>query len=104
MSQLVDAVVKVEALRAEAMVYRSRPITQFDIGGGLPVPYSENDNPPELVDYTSRLAEKVPTLFAQDTRVLTEFGRSIHAGCGWAISRVEYLKHEVTGKLDELES
>lgn len=94
LSQLVDAATKLEALRQEAMVYRSRPITQIDIGGGLPVAYRDSDAPPELDDYVAQLRASVPRLFREDTRLLTEFGRSVQAGCGWAISRVEYTKHE----------
>jgi diaminopimelate decarboxylase len=99
LEQLVLAAEKIEALRAEAMVYRSRPITQVDIGGGLPVAYSERDQPPELSAYVSQLRERTPTLFGEDTRILTEFGRSVHAGCGWAVSRVEYVKHEADTRM-----
>jgi diaminopimelate decarboxylase len=94
MEQLLEAVRLVEALRAETMVYRSRPVTEMDIGGGLPTAYCDADRPPEIKAYASALADAVPSLFRAETRILTEFGRAIQAGCGWAISRVEYAKHE----------
>lgn len=92
MSQLVEAVVKIEAFRQEASARRSRPITEVDIGGGLPVAYKDSDRPPELEDYAAALRDRASSLYEPPTRVLTEFGRCVHAGCGWAISRVEYVK------------
>jgi diaminopimelate decarboxylase len=92
--QLVAAVKTLLAFREEALVYRSSPLPQVDIGGGLPVAYRAEDRPPELSEYVDLLRREVPEAFDESTRLLTEFGRSIHAGCGWAISRVEYAKHE----------
>lgn len=94
MSQLVDAVAELEAFRSEANALRRSPITEVDIGGGLPVAYRDADEPPEIAAYAAALRERTPSLFATNTRVLTEFGRSIQAGSGWAISRVEYVKGE----------
>jgi diaminopimelate decarboxylase len=31
-------------------------------------------------------------LFGEDIQLITEFGRAIHANCGLAVSRVEYVK------------
>lgn len=94
MAQLIEAVRRVESLRAESMVYRSRAVTELDIGGGLPTAYRDEDQPPEIRAYASALVDAVPSIFRPETRILTEFGRAIQAGCGWAISRVEYTKHE----------
>ena len=94
LSQLVEAVSRAETLRVAAMRARAEPISQMDIGGGLPTAYREQDDPPSIGTYASALRAAVPSLFEQGTRVLTEFGRAIQAGCGWAISRVEYLKRE----------
>ena len=99
LQQLVEAVRRCEALRAEANATRARPITQVDIGGGLPTAYREDDHPPELRDYVGALESEAPSLFAPDTRILTEFGRALQANCGWAISRVEYAKHEAGGHM-----
>ena len=57
LEQLVEAVRALMAFRDEAMVYRSRPITQIDIGGGLPVAYRDADNPPELSRYLELLRQ-----------------------------------------------
>lgn len=94
LDQLIDAAKVVWAFRVEAMTRRTAPITQLDIGGGLPVAYTHADRPPELSTYVARLREAIPGAFEKDVRLLTEFGRSVHAGCGWSISRVEYVKRE----------
>lgn len=63
-----------------------------DIGGGLPVAYKEGDRPPTVDEYVSALEEHAPELFNGSHYLITEFGRSVHAGCGFAVSRVEYVK------------
>lgn len=92
--QLVDAIRAIFDLRGEVNALRETPITQVDIGGGLPARYSDADEPPELADYAASLRNRVPEAFESDVRLLTEFGRSVHATCGWAVSRVEYVKRE----------
>jgi len=94
LDQLVDAVVDVIAFRDQAEESRDTAITHIDIGGGLPARYRDDQDPPELDEYVARLRAEVPGAFRDDTYLVTEFGRSIHATCGWAITRVEYVKHE----------
>lgn len=94
MEQLVSAVRTIFDLRDEANGRRDIPVTQVDIGGGLPARYTDDFEPPELLDYVEQLRAAVPEAFEDDVRLLTEFGRSIQATCGWAISRVEYVKRE----------
>ncbi len=67
-------------------------VTHLDIGGGLPVIYRTGFKPPTVAKYVEKLTEAVPQLMSGRYRLLTEFGRSIHAGCGFAVSRVEYVK------------
>ncbi len=64
----------------------------LDIGGGLPALYETNDNRIDVADYANALREHAPLLFSNDIRIMTEFGRAIQAGCGFAVSRVEYVK------------
>ncbi|MFP4471453.1 MAG: hypothetical protein ACLFPE_12240 [Bacteroidales bacterium] len=70
-------------------------ISTFDIGGGLPVAYSSEDNPPLMQDYVAALSNKVPELFDGTFHLITEFGRWVHVNSGFAVSRVEYVKDEI---------
>lgn len=69
-----------------------RQVTMLDIGGGLPVTYVPDDEVFTLTDYVDALQTRVPGLIGGDLQLATEFGRFIQAGCGWAVSRVEYIK------------
>lgn len=63
-----------------------------DIGGGLSTAYSDDETAPDIEDYAAKLREQAPGLFRAGLRVITEFGRALQAGCGFALSRVEYVK------------
>lgn len=93
LERLTAGVARVWAL-GEAIERRVGPgrIAVFDLGGGLPVAYREADRVPSLGDYVGALREAVPGLFSTRKRLITEFGRAIHATAGWAASRVEYVK------------
>jgi len=80
-------------------------ITTFDIGGGLPVSYFRDKSPVLMEDYVEALKLRAPLLFTSNqkpaannqqpsTRLITEFGRWTYTNSGWAISRVEYVKHD----------
>lgn len=69
-----------------------KQVTAFDIGGGLPATYSDSAAAPELEAYVAALRAEVPGLFDGSVRLITEFGRALQANCGWAVSRVEYVK------------
>jgi diaminopimelate decarboxylase len=69
-----------------------RSLSWIDIGGGLPVNYSENDHAPSYADYYNLLQRNCPSLLSGSYKIITEFGRSIHANAGWTASRVEYVK------------
>lgn len=92
---LCDAVVRIQELRREIESETGRTISIVDIGGGLPAAYLEQDQPPTPEQYARVLERRVPDLMNGDVRLMTEFGRSIHAGCGIAFSRVEYVR-EIT--------
>ncbi|MHC1702344.1 MAG: hypothetical protein AB9846_00420 [Tenuifilaceae bacterium] len=72
----------------------NRKIEIFDIGGGLPVSYYEDKTPVSMEEYHQILKEELPELFSGGFKIITEFGRYIHANTGWAASKVEYVKRE----------
>lgn len=67
-------------------------ISILDIGGGL-APESVGSGG-LMVACGELLAEQCPELFTYD--VWTEFGQWVHAGAGWAASRVEYVEERTT--------
>ncbi|MEM7158438.1 MAG: diaminopimelate decarboxylase [Myxococcota bacterium] len=91
LQQLVSAVRKVLELRAaiEARVGQGR-IRWVDIGGGLPADYGRGHDLPSLDGYVAALRRETPELFSGEFQVVTEFGRALQVGCGFAVSRVEY--------------
>ncbi len=93
LERLTEGVGRVWRL-GEAIEKRVGPgrIGVFDLGGGLPVAYRDADRVPSIGDYVGALREAVPGLFSSGKRLITEFGRAIHATAGWAASRVEYVK------------
>ncbi|WP_434042924.1 MULTISPECIES: diaminopimelate decarboxylase [Sorangium] len=99
LSQLVDGIRRVEALRQEIRrALGPGAAGTMDIGGGLPVAYQSTDRPPLLEDYAAALRLEAPTLFEEGTTLITELGRWVQAGCGFAVSRVEYVKEDSAGR------
>ncbi len=92
LQQLVEGVSRVDIFRQKLQTQLGRKILHVDIGGGLPTVYRDTRQPLMLDEYVKQLRDQVPAIFSPDTRILTEFGRSVHAQCGWAVSRVEYCK------------
>ena len=72
-----------------------RKIDIFDIGGGLPVSYhgDKDKHPGQMEQYRDALRQRVPELFSGEFKLITEFGRYVHANAGWTASQVEYVKH-----------
>lgn len=66
----------------------------FDIGGGLPVPYSAEDSLITMEEYKNAIMKECPKLFTNDFKLITEFGRYIFANAGWVASKVEYVKKD----------
>jgi diaminopimelate decarboxylase len=75
---------------------RRKQIKIFDIGGGMPVAYKKNENPPSMNKYFELLGHNCPELLTGRFNIITEFGRWIFANAGWAASRVEYVKKSKT--------
>ncbi|MFD7867208.1 diaminopimelate decarboxylase [Streptomyces sp. NPDC057682] len=67
-------------------------ITGLDIGGGLPVNFTDDDDRPTYADYVAALRAAVPGLFDGRYTLVTEFGRSLLAKSGTIGSVVEYTK------------
>lgn len=76
------------AQRVAEVATRFPSLKWVDIGGGLPTRYAASDTGLTPADYVEGLRQVAPSLF--DYPLLTEVGRALHAGCGWAVSRVEY--------------
>jgi len=70
------------------------PISIFDLGGGLPVSYHRDKEAVLLSDYVNALRSQFNELFTHDFKLITEFGRYIHANTGWVASKVEYVKRD----------
>ncbi|MGD8780727.1 MAG: diaminopimelate decarboxylase [Ignavibacteria bacterium] len=69
-------------------------IVIFDLGGGLPVSYHHESQGIPMEQYVGELRKHFPKLFSSNFKLITEFGRYIHANSGWVASKVEYVKRE----------
>jgi diaminopimelate decarboxylase len=89
---LVEAACRASALRQQIAAETGRQIAYLDIGGGLSTVYRSEETAPTPRQYRALLEQRAPELFTQDIQLVTELGRAIHANCGFAVSRVEYVK------------
>jgi diaminopimelate decarboxylase len=71
-----------------------QPVSIFDIGGGFPVSYRNDEVPPSMKEYATAIKKRYPLLFTSHFSLITEFGRWVHVNAGWTLSRVEYVKHD----------
>jgi len=108
--KLYDLMLEVNQLTLSKKGYNQ--ITTFDIGGGLPVSYFRDKQPPAMEAYIDALKQRAPLLFSKGIphevsspdhgsqitdhgiRLITEFGRWTYTNAGWTVSRVEYVKHD----------
>ncbi|MFE7778036.1 diaminopimelate decarboxylase [Streptomyces sp. NPDC057445] len=67
-------------------------IDTLDIGGGLPVNFTSDEDTPAFADYARLLLREIPGLFDGRYGLVTEFGRSLLARHGTILARVEYTK------------
>ncbi|MGA2404151.1 MAG: diaminopimelate decarboxylase, partial [Syntrophobacteraceae bacterium] len=93
LEQMTGGVVQIQRLREriENELGAGR-LCFMDIGGGLPACYREGNTPPTPGEYLQLLHERVPELFGAGVRLITEFGRWVQAGSGWAVSRIEWVQ------------
>ncbi|MEU2427958.1 diaminopimelate decarboxylase [Streptomyces sp. NPDC007861] len=71
---------------------RRQQIDTIDIGGGLPVNFTSDEETPTFADYARLLRREVPGLFDGRYGLVTEFGRALLAKHGTVLARVEYAK------------
>ncbi|KAA3610150.1 MAG: diaminopimelate decarboxylase [Calditrichaeota bacterium] len=88
LDQLLEAAEKLSLLLGKIGDF----IKWVDIGGGLPVIYEEGKTAPSMETYATELQKRFPELFDGRYKIITEFGRYIHANAGWTASKVEYVK------------
>lgn len=75
-----------------------KKISTLDIGGGFPVNYGEGSE--YLVEnYAHALENSCPELYNGTYKVVTEFGRYVHANAAWIASRIEYVKPKHDGDI-----
>lgn len=90
---MAEGVRAVHELAEEINAAAGRPqIDTIDIGGGLPVNFSSDEETPRYAGYARLLKETVPGLFDGRYGLVTEFGRSLLAKHGTIVARVEYTK------------
>ncbi|WP_199550798.1 diaminopimelate decarboxylase [Streptomyces sp. N35] len=69
-----------------------RQIDTLDIGGGLSVNFTSDEETPTYDAFVRELRRTVPGLFSGSYGLVTEFGRSLLAKHGTILARVEYAK------------
>lgn len=89
-SQGVGLALLEAAARATGEVVDALDLDWIDVGGGLPVRYTADDPEPPTVQAWADALSKLP--FWGRRTILTELGRALHAGTGWAVSRIEAVK------------
>ena len=94
-SQLTDIAPFVDALeRVLLLVDRLQQegitLRHIDVGGGLGIRYSRQDNPPQPDAYTHELLARLQD---RPLELLLEPGRAIAGNAGILLTRVEYLKN-----------
>ena len=75
----------VEALRTDG-----HTISHVDIGGGLGIPYRDDNNPPPLPDAYAQIVKN--ELKSLDCKIVTEPGRLIVGNAGILVTEVIYVK------------
>ncbi len=70
----------------------TKQIHTIDIGGGVIVNFSSEENTPVFSEWAALLKETVPELFTGEFKVITEYGRRLLAKQGVIVSKIEYTK------------
>ncbi|MEO0602757.1 MAG: diaminopimelate decarboxylase [Myxococcota bacterium] len=89
-SQGCDLDLLTAAARATAEVAEALDVAWLDIGGGVPVRYTDDDPEPPTLGAWAEALSTMPGW--SHRRLVTEVGRSVHAGPGFAVSRIEAVK------------
>jgi len=69
-----------------------KQIKYLDIGGGLPVDFTQDADTPEFAEYAATLSKNVPEVMNGEYHITTEYGRAIIAKNAITAGRVEYTK------------
>jgi len=85
-----DAIARVASLARE-LKEEGVPLTHLDIGGGLGIPYKEEE-PPSPADYGRAVIEALAPFRGLDLTVVCEPGRVIVGNAGVLLTRTLYLK------------
>jgi len=82
--------------RLRDLVHRLRDagvaLRLLDIGGGLGIPYEEDEEPPPPAEYARSIADPLREFGAMGCRILLEPGRVIAGNAGILVTRVLYRK------------
>lgn len=96
LSLLVSSARTLMDLVREVNVLRNRrgmsPVCHIDLGGGVPADYTRHVFTPLFHAYATELQKVVPELWSGEFQLYTEFGRSLNAKAGFAVSYVQYTK------------
>lgn len=87
---LVDGIKKVVDFAEYLNANHQYQIDTFDIGGGLPIQYTDADTAINFTEFSNLLSLEVPKL--KNYKVITENGRAVFAKPGWGVSKIEYVK------------
>ena len=82
------------AMAAELSRRTGIPLQTVDVGGGLGVPYFDNEKPLDLAALTTGVNQAVMEFRRQhpDCRIIMELGRFLVAPCGTYVTRALYVK------------
>jgi diaminopimelate decarboxylase len=89
---LAEGAVKISLLAKEIDdICCEKRIRVLDIGGGLPVNYSADEESPSFSDYFAAIIKKLPSFISMNSGrlIITEFGKSIIAKCGVVTALIE---------------
>ena len=95
MTRLIDGIRRVLdfALSVNADAPAEEPrVTTIDVGGGLAVALTGEQEAEGIPAYAERLRMACPELFGGRFQLITEFGRALYTHAGWIAARVEYVK------------
>jgi diaminopimelate decarboxylase len=102
---MADAPAAIERLQASgglglrAAIAAIAPLGDFpvyDIGGGLGVAYTADQDPPAIEDFVSEIVSAVRELLGSPKRLMIEPGRSLVANAGVTLYRVISVKRNVS--------
>ena len=94
-SQLINLAPMVEALErllllVDTLAVEGIALEHIDIGGGIGIPYREDEAAPDVHAYAQAVAVRMA---GRSQRLILEPGRSLVGAAGVLLTRVEFVKH-----------